>query len=132
MKEGILTIKELGPRLKLIRQELGITQKELAEALGLRQMLLSKFENGGMVYASVLLDVLCFFRGKVNINYLLQPGDGYDINNDRARFNSNAEFDVILDGKRRAALQKLDELMTQTHQACKDVINDMTDFCKSE
>ena len=63
MKEGHITVAELGPRLKLIRQELGITQKDLAQALDLNQAILSKFENGGMVYASVLLDVLCFFRG---------------------------------------------------------------------
>ena len=84
MKEGRITIAELGPRLKLIRQELGITQKDLAQALDLNQAILSKFENGGMVYASVLLDVLCFFRGKLNLNFILQPGEEYNINDQPA------------------------------------------------
>ena len=75
MKDGKVTIAEIGPRLKLIRQELGITQKQLAQDLDMNQAILSKFENGGMVYASVLLDVLCYFRDRININYLLQPGD---------------------------------------------------------
>ena len=88
MKEGRITIAELGPRLKLIRQELGITQKDLAQALDLNQAILSKFENGGMVYASVLLDVLCFFRGKLNLNFILQPGEEYNINDERGMYTS--------------------------------------------
>ena len=66
MKDGKVTIAEIGPRLKLIRQELGITQKQLAQDLDMNQAILSKFENGGMVYASVLLDVLCYFRDRIN------------------------------------------------------------------
>ena len=49
MKDGKVTIAEIGPRLKLIRQELGITQKQLAQDLDMNQAILSKFENGGMV-----------------------------------------------------------------------------------
>ena len=48
MKDGKVTIAEIGPRLKLIRQELGITQKQLAQDLDMNQAILSKFENGGM------------------------------------------------------------------------------------
>ena len=51
---------EIGPRLKLIRQNMGITQRELARELGINQAILSKFERGNMVYASVLLDVLSY------------------------------------------------------------------------
>lgn len=89
MKDGKVTIAEIGPRLKLIRQELGITQKQLAQDLDMNQAILSKFENGGMVYASVLLDVLCYFRDRININYLLQPGDDYSLNDERHRFSND-------------------------------------------
>ena len=90
MKDGKVSIAEIGPRLKLIRQELGITQKQLAQDLDMNQAILSKFENGGMVYASVLLDVLCYFRDRININYLLQPGDGYSLNDERHRFSNDS------------------------------------------
>jgi len=89
MKDGKVTIAEIGPRLKLIRQELGITQKQLAQDLDMNQAILSKFENGGMVYASVLLDVLCYFRDRININYLLQPGDDYRHWRNSERFLEN-------------------------------------------
>lgn len=57
--------------LKYIHHGLGITQKELAMALGINQAILSKCENGVMVYTSVLLDMFGFYRWKVNLNYLL-------------------------------------------------------------
>ena len=53
MKDGKVTIAEIGPRLKLIRQELGITQKQLAQDLDMNQAILSKFENGGFLENTV-------------------------------------------------------------------------------
>lgn len=132
MNEGKVTVADIGPRLKLIRQELGITQKELALALDMNQAILSKFENGGMVYASVLLDVLCFYRGKVNLNYLLQPSDDYDINDERARYSNNWQRDIILNGKRRIALEKMDKIIEDMRQQCEDTINALADSCLSE
>lgn len=132
MNEGRIQIAELGPRLKLIRQELGITQKELAQHLDMNQAILSKFENGGMVYASVLLDVLCFFRGKVNINYLLQPGDSYNINDERSLYTNAQQRDVIINGKRKLALSRLDETVDDVRERLVAAVNDIVDFCLSE
>lgn len=132
MNEGKVTVADIGPRLKLIRQELGITQKELALALDMNQAILSKFENGGMVYASVLLDVLCFYRGRVNLNYLLQPGDDYDINDERARYSNNWQRDIILNGKRRIALEKIDRIFGDMRKQCEETINILADSCLSE
>lgn len=132
MKEGRITIAELGPRLKLIRQQMGISQKELAQALDMNPAILSKFENGGMVYASILLDVLCFFRGKININFLLQPGDDYNINDERTQFTNNKQRDVIIAGKRDLALLKMNEILEKTKQEWSDAIRDFANFTMSE
>lgn len=132
MNEGKVTVADIGPRLKLIRQELGITQKELAMALGMNQAILSKFENGGMVYASVLLDVFCFYRGKVNLNYLLQPGEGYDINDERARYSNNWQHDIIMNGRRRIALERMDKIIDDMRKQCEETVNTLADSYLSE
>ena len=132
MKDGKVTIAEIGPRLKLIRQELGITQKQLAQDLDMNQAILSKFENGGMVYASVLLDVLCYFRDRINIKYLLQPGDDYSLNDERHRFSNDKVRDIVLDNRRRFALEELRKISGEYSQKCEEIINNTIDFCKSE
>ena len=132
MKDGKVTIAEIGPRLKLIRQELGITQKQLAQDLDMNQAILSKLENGGMVYASVFLDVLCYFRDRININYLLQPGDDYSLNDERHRFSNDKVRDIVLDNRRRFALEELRKISGEYSQKCEEIINNTIDFCKSE
>ena len=132
MKEGRITIAELGPRLKLIRQELGITQKDLAQALDLNQAILSKFENGGMVYASVLLDVLSFFRGKLNLNFLLQPGEEYDINDERGMYTEAKQHDVIIRGKCKMARQDVNKAIEEAKANLQKAIDDPENFCVSE
>ena len=132
MKEGRITIAELGPRLKLIRQELGITQKDLAQALDLNQAILSKFENGGMVYASVLLDVLCFFRGKLNLNFILQPGEEYNINDERGMYTEAKQHDVIIRGKCKMARQDVNNAIEEAKANLQKAIDDLENFCVSE
>ena len=132
MKEGYITVAELGPRLKLIRQELGITQKDLAQALDLNQAILSKFENGGMVYASVLLDVLCFFRGKLNLNFLLQPGEEYNINDERGMYTEAKQHDVIIRGKCKMARQDVNKAIEEAKTNLQKAIDDLENFCVSE
>ena len=78
MNKNHISVAELGARLKLIRQELGITQKELAQALDLNPATLSKFENGGMVNAAVLLDIICFYHEKYNLDTLLSTDQNSD------------------------------------------------------
>ena len=132
MKEGRITIAELGPRLKLIRQELGITQRDLAQALNINQAIISKFENGGMVYASVLLDILSFFRGQININYLLRPGDDYDLNEERARFSNDQQRDIVIHSREKVYKDKIQKLLEQTAKECDDALSKFAEFCLSE
>lgn len=83
MKKEHLTLAQLGAHLKFIRHEHGITLNEMAQALELDPATLSKFENGGTVNAEVLLDIICFFHEKYNLDKLLKLG------NDDARLVGN-------------------------------------------
>jgi transcriptional regulator with XRE-family HTH domain len=44
--EKILTSKEIGSRLKQLRQQAGISQERFAEAIGVSTQQLQKYENG--------------------------------------------------------------------------------------
>lgn len=50
-----LTAAQAGQRLALLRKEKGITQKELAERLGVTQSMVSDYENGVMRLHSDLI-----------------------------------------------------------------------------
>ena len=132
MKEGRITVAELGPRLKLVRQELGVTQRDLAQALNINQAIISKFENGGMVYASVLLDILCYFRGYININYLLRPGEGYNFNEERARFSNDLQRDIVIRSREKLYKEKIQKLLEKTAKDCDDALSKFAEFCCSE
>ena len=82
MKKGHITLAHLGAHLKLIRQEHGITLNELAQALEMNPATLSKFENGGKVTAEDLLDIICFFHEKYNLDALLKHGNDDDLNDE--------------------------------------------------
>ncbi len=121
MVDGELKIKELGPRFKLVREHFGITQNELAEALDMNQAILSKFENGGMVYARVLLDVMDYFRDRVDMNYLLQP-EGFFSLDDKRAFLVNGETD----------LRQIREIIGKAHQEVEDIIYRTYNKCMTE
>ena len=74
MKKEHITLAQLGARLKLIRQENGITLNEMAQALEMNPATLSKFENGVKVNAETLLDIICFYHEKYNLDALLKLG----------------------------------------------------------
>ena len=132
MKEGSITIEELGPRLKLVRQLLGVTQRDLAQALDINQAIISKFENGGMVYASVLLAYLSFFRGQENINFLLQPGDDFNINQERAMFSNDAQRDVVILERKKVFQEAVREKMEEATKAAIDGLERFAEFCYSD
>ena len=65
--------KILGERLRQIRLQLGLSQRQLAASTNLTQSVMSRLENGEEVYASVLLAVLRFYQGKISIDRLFAP-----------------------------------------------------------
>ncbi len=82
--------KVLGKRLKEIRLQLGLTQKELAAVTQLNQSVISRVENGEEVYASVLLAILHFYQSKISIDNLF----AHD-------FNAQEESQTCLSKKER-------------------------------
>ena len=132
MVDGELKIKELGPRFKLVREHFGISQKELAEALDMNQAILSKFENGGMVYARVLLDVMDYFKDRVDLNYLLQPEGFFSLDDKRAFLVTDEQTNEYMDEVGEADLAKVREIIGKAHQEVEDIIYRTFNKCMTE
>lgn len=62
--------KILGERFRKTRKQLGFSQKQLAEATGLTQSVMSRLENGEEIYASAFVAILDYYHGKINLDYL--------------------------------------------------------------
>lgn len=69
----------LGMKLKALRQERGITQKQLAEAMGLVTASISSYETGGNYPSAEIIIKLCRFFN-VSADYLLGLNDTREFN----------------------------------------------------
>ena len=132
MVDGELKIKELGPRFKLVREHFGITQKELAEALDMNQAILSKFETGGMVYARVLLDVMDYFRDRVDMNYLLQPEGFFSLDDKPAFLVNDEKTDEYMTEVGETDLRQIREIIGKAQQEVEDIIYRTYNKCMTE
>lgn len=132
MVDGELKIKELGPRFKLVREHFGITQKELAEALDINQAILSKFENGGMIYTRVLLDLMDYFRDRVDMNYLLQPEGFFSLDDKRAFLVTDKQTNEYMNEVGETDLGQIREIIGKAHQEVEDVIYRTYNKCMTE
>lgn len=65
-----ISLKELGRRLMMIRENLGLTQKELADKFNKTQNTISLMENGKTASLNTLLPILCYYSQFVYLNYL--------------------------------------------------------------
>ena len=106
-----MDLKLLGQRLRQIRKHLGITQKMLAEEIGLTQPALSRIENGEEVYASVLVAVLNFYQDKISLDYLFS--EEFDVNSDRLVYFVQENVRKLLDHH----LAIVEDAITSTHEA---------------
>lgn len=70
----MIDMKQIGKRLKAIREARGLKQKDLAAALGIGRPYLSRIENGDILLSSHLLLKLKELIN-ISINYLL-TGEG--------------------------------------------------------
>ena len=55
--QNIIDMKELGSRLKLIRQRLGLTQTEVGNQLNTSQLMVFRIEKGENVLSPLLLSM---------------------------------------------------------------------------
>ena len=85
-----------------------------------------------MVYAEVLLNVMCYVHERISINHLCNPSDDYSLNDERHRFSNDKVRDIVLDNRRRFALEELRKISGEYSQKCEEIINNTIDFCKSE
>lgn len=108
--------KILGERLRQIRHQLGLTQRQLAAATDLTQSVMSRLENGEEVYASVLLAVLHFYQDKISLDGLFAPDFnaaneklGYDQSENR-RQKFIRQLDIIADAINEASVTSLAQI----------------------
>ena len=67
-----LSTTDLGQRLRVIREFIGLSQSQLAENVGCRQTAISNLENGQGGSISVLLSILSFFSDYVFIDCIFK------------------------------------------------------------
>lgn len=103
--------KMLGERLRLIRKHFGISQQQLAKVTNLTQPAISRLENGEEVYASALLAVLGFYRGKVNFDRLFDPD--LDTSDKSQLYCSSQELRQRLDRQLAVIAHDLEESLDQ-------------------
>lgn len=108
---NIVTVKELGKRLKLVRQKLGLSQSEVAKEINSSQLTISKVERGENVLSSSFLSILLFYSQSVNIDFLLRKE--FDPSNElllNKNFSANSVVKQKLSGLRSDLDEKIDDL----------------------
>lgn len=108
---NIVTVKELGKRLKLVRQKLGLSQSEVAKEINSSQLTISKIERGENVLSSSFLSILLFYSKSVNIDFLLRKE--FDPSNElllNKNFSANSVVKQKLSGLRSDLDEKIDDL----------------------
>jgi transcriptional regulator with XRE-family HTH domain len=73
-------LKEIGKRIKKVREVLNLTQKELCDIIGIGRAILTKYENGDLIPSQKFLKLLKY-ELKVNPNWIL-TGEGEMFLND--------------------------------------------------
>ena len=63
--------KEVGAKLKVIRQKLGLTQKQIADECMITQQSYSLYENGKTLVTSLVLYTICY-NHKLSIDKILK------------------------------------------------------------
>ena len=64
--------KELGRRLRLVRQKLGLTQSAVADKIGVSYLSISRMERGDNVSSLTLMKVLALYSPQISLNTLFE------------------------------------------------------------
>lgn len=67
-------MNQMGIRARKRRQEIGLTQKDIAEASGVSRPFISEFESGGRIPSVSVLNQIAEKLG-VTLDYLVNGGD---------------------------------------------------------
>lgn len=72
-----IALSDIGEKLNAFRKTLGLSQKEVAVAMGVHQTQISKFENGEGSSVELLFQVLNYYGTHYGIKYVI--ADTFDI-----------------------------------------------------
>ena len=105
-----ITFRQLGKRLRYIRDRLDITQKEVAQELGITQVSVAgvaKGEDG--VASSTLFSLLLFYSKWVSIDHLLS--DQFSEADEERIFNKHFEMHSVAREKLRMLREQVDRVL---------------------
>ena len=91
---GCEFMKEIGQRLKELREQHNFSQTQVAEYLGIDQSNLSKMERGERKFKLSSLNKLCLLYN-CSEDYILCRSDDYDKGNIAFRADGKVDLDVI-------------------------------------
>lgn len=91
----MIDLKVLGDRLRQIRKQMGLTQKQLAENAHTAQSAISRLENGDEVNASMLMAVLLYYGQTFSLDYIFTKD--FDINSHHLRLGTRDEIRLQLE-----------------------------------
>ena len=122
---NIIDVKEIGRRLKLIRQKLRLSQTEVAKEINGSQLTVSKIERGENVLSSSFLAILLFYSESVNIDLLLNKK--FDPADDDL-MNKNFSAKSIVREKLLMMQKDLNEKINSMQSSCNEQITDSIDM----
>ena len=114
-----VTLKEVGSRLKQIRNYLGLSQQDLAEKLKCKQVAISRLENGGYGGTLTFLTAISFYSQYVYINYLFAE-EFYLVSTDKDASRNN--LDSIISKIIADAVREHDKDITEVHTKLKETL----------
>lgn len=115
--QKVIDMKELGRRLKLIRQHLGLTQTEVGNQLNTSQLMVYRIEKGENVLSPLLLSMLCFYSQSVSMDYLFSKNFNID---DENAFNKDYALNSVVKAKLNEMKEDIINQMTKTQEEMKE------------
>ena len=111
-----IDMKELGRRLKQIRQHLGMTQTEVGNQLGTTQLMVYRIEKGENVLSPLLLSMLCLYSQSVSMDYLFSKNFEID---DESLFNKSYSLNSIVKARLNQMKDDFVNQMARTQEELK-------------
>ncbi|MEI6950255.1 transcriptional regulator [Paraflavisolibacter sp. H34] len=116
----MLSIQEIGNRLKALRQKAGLSQEELAEQCETSQNIISRMELGEGGSLKMLLTMINFYKSKFNMDGFLSDHFSPDTilesgSSNTYRSIAQERLRSLLERKERADEQELRDLKDLLH-----------------
>ena len=70
MEKNNIEQKEIGRRLQIVRKQLGLLQRDVAEQIGVSSLTISRIERGEDVHATTLSSLLGLYSKHISLNTL--------------------------------------------------------------